>query len=280
MFCCVRTSVLKTKTRCNANVGARGLVDHLKFARLVLSSVHFDIGSRANSPSPDTNLVWQLGSDDESTPEELNAKFQAQIKKINIVNEQLKKQVSEVLVERDVLNKYLDESRKAFYKITKELTQVEMNTSKNMTAMNKIFNDDQKLALRKSVYVVKDWSDDTLRKGYELLFASGVKGYEYLLNEGYPYPPVKVLRKKALTFDFDNIMFKEKEKEKEDGKDENQQENEGFEGTSEQAVLEAAAAAEAAAVAGADGVGQADNKGFVDSDLLNLGQQIPEFMME
>jgi hypothetical protein len=86
--------------------------------------------------------------------------------------------------------------------------QLKENRGENAAHLNKLFNQDQILALnkkknKKSTKFMK-WSNDTVTKALKLKFACGSSGYEELLKQNFPYPSVRTLQRRLKRLKFNS----------------------------------------------------------------------------
>lgn len=85
------------------------------------------------------------------------------------------------------------------------------NSDKYRTALISIFTENQIQALFTKKKSIWNWSDKTIQRALQLKFICG-NGYEGLIQQGYPFPSLRTLRRKLENFKFEpgisNQMFK------------------------------------------------------------------------
>lgn len=70
-------------------------------------------------------------------------------------------------------------------------------------SVSKIFTSDQIDILKKRYKTIPIWQNASLVNGFRIQFTCGRTGYDELLNQGYPLPALRTLRKKV-----ENLKFK------------------------------------------------------------------------
>jgi hypothetical protein len=114
---------------------------------------------------------------------------------------------------KSLLRQYKNKFRCAKLKIKHLEQQLEKNKGENAALFNKLFNQNQILALnkkknKKSTKFMK-WSNDTVTKGLKLKFACGSSGYEELLKQNFPYPSVRTLQRRLKRLKFNSGILTE-----------------------------------------------------------------------
>lgn len=80
--------------------------------------------------------------------------------------------------------------------------QIKINNDKYKRALKSIFTEDQILALLKKTRIRK-WSNETIQRALQLKFVCGRNSYDQLIQQGYPFPSLRTLRRKLEDFKFE-----------------------------------------------------------------------------
>ncbi|XP_018400113.1 PREDICTED: uncharacterized protein LOC108777667 [Cyphomyrmex costatus] len=88
--------------------------------------------------------------------------------------------------------------------------ETKMNTDKYKTALKSVFTEDQIQYLHTKKRF-KYWSNKTIHRALRLKFLCGNNGYKALINQGYPFPSLRTLRRKLEDIKFErgisNTLF-------------------------------------------------------------------------
>ncbi|GLV33955.1 hypothetical protein CBL_11162 [Carabus blaptoides fortunei] len=84
-----------------------------------------------------------------------------------------------------------------------------MNVDANEEIMKTVFNEDQIKALKRSSTKFMKWSTATVQNSLKLKSACGISGYKELLNQKYPLPSLRTLRRHQETLKLETIRLSE-----------------------------------------------------------------------
>lgn len=81
--------------------------------------------------------------------------------------------------------------------------------NKYKAVLNSVFTDDQIQALFTKKRSIRNWSHKTVYRALQLKFVCGNNGYEQLIQQGYPLPSLRTLRRRLEDFKFEPGISKE-----------------------------------------------------------------------
>lgn len=85
--------------------------------------------------------------------------------------------------------------QKQMKRVKREKRELIKNHAKCMVSLRKLFTDDQLRALGRKSMRGSKWSANTIKKALQLRFACGSTGYEQLLEQQFPLPSLRTLRR-------------------------------------------------------------------------------------
>ncbi|KAK3884413.1 hypothetical protein Pcinc_011316 [Petrolisthes cinctipes] len=104
----------------------------------------------------------------------------------------------QIMISTTPVDLHLIKIRKLQAEVEELQSQLQKKEAKNQAlikTMSLLWNPDQISALCRTTTRGKKWSEDTLEKSAELQFTCGSKGYEDLLDLGFPLPSLRTLRR-------------------------------------------------------------------------------------
>lgn len=97
----------------------------------------------------------------------------------------------------------MDEKEREIHNLREEVKSLQTKLKKSESqwqtlneSISTVFNPDQVSALCRSNNRGHEWSCDTIQKSFRLRFSCGSKGYEDLIEHGYPLPSLRTLRRR------------------------------------------------------------------------------------
>ena len=116
----------------------------------------------------------------------------------------------QLAIENEKLKQLLEEHIQRIETLEKEkkiLKEEKENGFLPTELFSRIFGEDQIKFLKKGR--VHKWSEETIRKGLKLRFATGTRAYEDLIKAGYPLPSVRTLNQRSEHIKFEPGSFDE-----------------------------------------------------------------------
>lgn len=84
---------------------------------------------------------------------------------------------------------------------TIETLETKIKNDKYKRALTSIFNEDQIQTLMTKKRN-RNWSHKTIQRALQFKFVCGRSGYDHLIQQGYPFPSLRTLRRKLEDFKF------------------------------------------------------------------------------